>query len=82
MQDGSDDPLRVRGAHCVGRNLSRQLAPVPSRDVHYDGAACGQMLGAEQFNNFVGGATVNAVVDRLPVLLNNILTSVTLNCSP
>ena len=69
MQDGSDDPLRVRGAHRVGRNLSRQLAPVTSGDVHHDGAARGQMLGAEQFNNFVGRAAVNAVVDGLPVLL-------------
>lgn len=68
MQYCGHDPLGVHGTHGVGRQLARQLAPIPAGDVHYDGAVRGQLLGAEQFHNSVGGAVVDAVLDRLTIL--------------
>ena len=65
------DSLGVQGAHGVGRHLSRQLAPIPAGDVRDDGTVSGQLLGAEQFHYFVGGAVVDAVLDVLSILQRN-----------
>ena len=62
------DALRVHGAHRVGRHLPRQGGPIAARDVHHDGAVPGQLLGAEQLHDLVGGAAVNLVFDRASIL--------------
>ena len=65
------DPLGVHGSDGVGRYLPRQLAPIAAGDVHDDGAVAGQLLGAEQFHNLVGGAVMDAVLDGFSVLHQN-----------
>ena len=79
MQYCGYDPLGEHGTDGVGRQLARQLAPVPAGDVHNDGAVAGQFFGAEQFHDSFGGAVVDAVLDGLSVLRKKLLTRKTSN---